>query len=281
MTIFQTFWRSAVEEFVLLIKYLFLGIVQGFTEPIPVSSSGHLVMIQHFLGIEVSGMSFELLVNSASLIAVLLIYREDILRLASNGYLYVTKRQESAKSDFRFIVYLIIATIPAGIVGVLFDDVIAEHLKGIKTIGITLLITGIALWSIRNMRGRKNDNDLSIKDSLIIGFAQMVALIPGISRSGATIVAAMALGTKQETALRFSFLLYIPVSLGGMVLSISDLVSDPQIGSLALPYLLAFIGSLIASYFSLKWFMNIMAKGNLIIFAVYCFIAGASVLIFG
>ena len=153
-----------MEEFVLLIKYLFLGIVQGFTEPIPVSSSGHLVMIQHFLGIEVSGMSFELLVNSASLIAVLLIYREDILRLASNGYLYVTKRQESAKSDFRFIVYLIIATIPAGIVGVLFDDVIAEHLKGIKTIGITLLITGIALWSIRNMRGRKNDNDLSIKE---------------------------------------------------------------------------------------------------------------------
>ncbi|MGM9923982.1 MAG: undecaprenyl-diphosphate phosphatase [Bacillus sp. (in: firmicutes)] len=263
-----------------MLKYLFLGIVQGFTEPIPVSSSGHLVLIQHYFGIEVKGMSFELLVNSASLIAVLLIYREDIWRLMQNGYLYVAKKEESAKSDFRFILYLIAATIPAGIIGVLFEDYISEHLKGLTTLGIALLVTGAALWSIRNLRGRKNDNDLSLKDAIIIGLAQVVALIPGISRSGATIVAAMSLGTKQETALRFSFLLFIPVSLGGMILSLSDILHDPQLSTLAIPYMLAFFGSLIASYFSLRWFMNIMAKGNLIYFAIYCFIVGAAVLIF-
>ncbi len=270
-----------MEEFLLLLKYTFLGLVQGFTEPIPVSSSGHLVLIQHFFGLKIEGMSFELLMNSASLIAVLLIYRQDIIRLVNNGWLYIAKKDESAKSDFRFIIYLIIATIPAGIAGVFFEDFISENLKGIKTLGVTLLITAIALWSIRNLRGRKNDNDLSIKDSIIIGLAQMVALIPGISRSGATIVAAMLLGTKQETALRFSFLLFIPVSLGGMILSFSDILTDPQLGTLALPYILAFIASLVASYYSLRWFMNIMARGNLGYFAIYAFIVGASVLLFG
>ena len=269
-----------MEEIILAIKYLFFGLVQGFTEPIPISSSGHLVLIQHYLGIEVSGMSFELLVNSASLIAVLLIYREDIWRLAHNGIIYVTKKEDSAKSDFRFIVYLIVATVPAAIAALLFEDYIADKLKGVTTIGIALLITGVALWSIRNLKGRKNDNNLSFKDAFLIGLAQAVALIPGISRSGATIVAAMALGTIQETALRFSFLLYIPVSLGGMILSFSDIISDPQIASLALPYTLAFFGSLFMSYFSLRWFMNIMAKGNLIYFSIYCFIVGGFVLLF-
>lgn len=269
-----------MEEIILALKYLFLGIVQGFTEPIPVSSSGHLVLIQHYLGIEVSGMSFELLVNSASLIAVLLIYREDIWRLAHNGILYVTKKEESYKSDFRFIIYLIVATIPAAIIGLLFEDYIAEKLKGVVTIAIALLITGAALWSIRNLKGRKNDNDLSLKDAFLIGLSQAVALIPGISRSGATIVTAMALGTKQETALRFSFLLFIPVSLGGMILSFTDILNDPQLSTLALPYTLAFFGSLIMSYFSLRWFMNIMAKGNLIYFSIYCFIVGGFVLLF-
>ncbi|MFS0782895.1 undecaprenyl-diphosphate phosphatase [Bacillus sp. 1P06AnD] len=263
-----------------MLKYLFLGIVQGFTEPIPVSSSGHLVLIQHFFGLEIKGMSFELLVNTASLFAVLLIYRQDIIRLIKNGLLYITKKEESAKSDFRFILYLIVATIPAGVVGVLFDDYIAAYFKGIRTLAIALLVTGLALWLIRNLRGRKNDGDLTLKDAIIIGLSQVVALIPGISRSGATIVAAMALGMKQETALRFSFLLFIPVSLGGMVLSLTDLIADPQISSLAVPYTLAFFGSLVASYFSLKWFMNIMAKGNLIYFSIYCFIVGAAVLIF-
>ncbi|MGM9927259.1 MAG: undecaprenyl-diphosphate phosphatase [Bacillus sp. (in: firmicutes)] len=270
-----------MEELLLTIKYLFLGLIQGITEPIPVSSSGHLVLLQHFFGIEIEGMSFELLVNSASLIAVLLIYREDIWRLINNGLLYITKKDPSAKSDFRFIIYLIVATIPAAVIGLLFEDFIAENLKGVKTIAISLLVTGFALWIIRNLRGRKGDGDLSLKDAIIIGFAQVVALIPGISRSGSTIVAAMLLGTKQETALRFSFLLFIPVSLGGMILSFSDIFSDPQISTLAIPYTVAFFASLVASYFSLKWFMNIMAKGNLGYFSIYCFIVGISVLIFG
>lgn len=263
-----------MEDFFELLKYLFLGLFQGITEPIPISSSGHLEIAEYFFGLKIEGMSFALLVNTASLFAVLLIYREDILKLIRNGLRFIATKEKSAEGDFRFIIYLIIGTIPAGVIGVLFEDFIDEHLASIKTVGITLLVTGLALWLIRNLRGRKNDADLSYRDAIIVGLAQAVALIPGISRSGATIVAAMALGMKQETALKFSFLLYIPVSVGGMILGFSDILHDENLASLALPYTIAFIASLIASYFSLKWFMNIMAKGNLKYFAIYCFIVG-------
>ncbi len=267
-------------EFVTLLKYLFLGLLQGFTEPIPISSSGHLVLAQYFMGIETRSLSFELLVNAASLLAVLIIYKEDIIRLAKNGVSFIATRNAESKSDFMFIVYLVVATIPAGVIGVLFNDVISEVLKGVHIVGITLIITGVALFLIRNLRGRKQDGDITLKDSIIVGLAQAVALIPGISRSGATIVASMGIGMKPETALRFSFLLYIPVSLGGTLLSITDIANDPNLSQLFIPYLGAFIVSFIASYFSLKWFMGIMARGNLVYFSIYCFIIGAAVLIF-
>ncbi|WP_270181617.1 undecaprenyl-diphosphate phosphatase [Alkalihalobacillus sp. CinArs1] len=269
-------------ELWVLLKYALLGLLQGFTEPIPISSSGHLVIAKEYFNLETKGLSFEVLMNFASLIAVLIIYRRDLIRLTTNGLSYMTSKNKAAKDDFMFIVYLVIGTIPAAVLGILFGDLIGENLSHYKTVGVTLLITGVALWLIRNLRGGKGDQDLNLKDALIVGFAQAIALIPGISRSGATIVAAMGVGMKQETALRFSFLLFIPVSVGTMVFGIGDILADQRLrlDDLLIPYIVAFLLSLIASYFSLKWFMNIMARGNLIYFAIYCFIAGALVLIF-
>ncbi|MFD2671588.1 undecaprenyl-diphosphate phosphatase [Marinicrinis sediminis] len=269
-----------MEELLLLLKYVFLGTLQGFTEPIPISSSGHVVLAQDLLGLEIRGLSFETLVNFASLLAVLLIYRQDLVQLTTGSLGYLTGRQPERKSDFMFVVYLIIATIPAVIIGLWFGDLIADQLKGVKVIGITLLITGVALWAIRNLKGRKLDQNLNVVDAIIVGLAQAIALVPGISRSGATIVAAMGRGMKQETALKFSFFLYIPISLGSMVLQGSELISDPKLGELWLPYLLAFICSLIASYYSLRWFMGMMQRGNLKAFAYYCFAVGIAVLLF-
>lgn len=269
-----------IQQLYILLKYIFLGLLQGVTEPIPISSSGHVELAQHFLGIQMEGLSFALLVNSASLIAVLIIYRHDIYRLIINSLSYIKNEDKTVKGDFQFIVYLAIATIPAGILGVLFEDYIAEKLAAsVKFIGFSLILTGFALWFIRNLRGRKGDAQITLRDAIIVGLAQAVALIPGISRSGATIVAAMALGMKQDTSLRFSFLLYIPVSVGGMILGFKNIITDPQITILAIPYTVAFIASFIASYFALKWFMNIMARGELRYFSYYCFIAGALVVI--
>lgn len=262
------------------IQYALLGLLQGFTEPIPVSSSGHLVIAERLFGIHAEGFGLEVLVNFASLLAILAIYRKDLVRLASRVWGYLRTGREDYRPDFRFALYLVLATVPAGLAGVLANDFLAEHFKGMRTVGITLLVTGAALWLIRNLRGKRNDAGLTLRDALLIGLAQTVALIPGISRSGATIVAALGLGLKQETALRFSFFLFIPISVGSMVLEGPALVRDPAFGSLAGPYLTAFLCSLAASYFSLKWFMGIMARGNLYGFALYCFAAAIGVLVF-
>ncbi len=271
-----------MEEILLLIRYLFLGLLQGFTEPIPISSSGHLVMAKEIFNLEgADNLSFEVLVNFGSLIAVLMIYWKDIVNIAKNGINYIVTKKQEYYDDFMFIIYLVVATVPAAIIGLLFEDMIADIFgKEGKLIGITLFVTGIALWIIRNLRGNKNDGALTMKDAVIIGLAQSVALIPGISRSGATIVAAMLLGMKQETALRFSFLLFIPVSAGTMALSVGDMVQDDNFSTLWIPYVIAFIAALVATYYSLRWFMNIMAKGNLKYFAFYCFIVGILAVIF-
>jgi len=269
-----------LDELWTLVQYFILGLVQGITEPIPISSSGHLIIFRELFGIEAKGLSFEIFVNTASLLAVIVIYWSDIVRLVKNGFIYIIKRDPAAKSDFQFIIYLIIATIPVGIVGVLFGDAIGEALSGINVVGITLLITAVALWIIKDLRGKKRDGDLTVKDSIIVGLAQTVAVTPGISRSGATIVASMLTGMKQETALRFSFLLYIPVSLGTAILDIPDMVQDEVFQSLLIPHIIAFITSFIASYFALKWLMNIMANGKLQYFSYYCVIVGLLVLIF-
>src|SRR5690625_4989728 len=194
---------SFFETIIELLKYLFLGFVQGFTEPIPISSSGHVVLIRELFDLHIRGLSFEIIVNFGSLIAVLLVYRQAVRRLINNGFHYLVKSDPEAKSDFQFVLLLFIATIPTGIIGLLFEDYISNKLSGVVIIGFTLIITGVALWIIRNLTGKKHDDELTVKDAIIIGLAQSIALVPGISRSGATIVAAMLLGIKQETALRF------------------------------------------------------------------------------
>lgn len=267
-------------DLILILKYVILGAVQGFTEPIPVSSSGHLIIAQQLLGVDRKGLAFEILANTASLIAILIVFRADIGRLISGSYNYIRTRQPQYKSDFMFSLYVVLGTIPAVIIGLLFKDQIEAYFSSIQSVAICLLLTGVALWLIRNLRGKKRDGDLSTKDALIVGFAQAIALVPGISRSGATVIASIATGMKQETALRFSFMLYIPVSLGGLVLGVSDILDDPERTSMALPYLAAFITTFVVTYFAMRWFMNIMAKGNLRYFAYYCFIGAALMLIF-
>ena len=130
------------------------------------------------------------------------------------------------------------------------------------------------------MRGTKTDSTMTLKDAIIVGFGQAIALTPGISRSGATVITGIARGLKQETAMRFSFMLYIPVSLGSIVLGVTDFLDEPNKMDLALPYLVAFISTLIMTYFAFKMFMGIMKSGKLQYFTYYCFIVGILLLLF-
>lgn len=268
-----------MEDFILLIKHFIIGIVQGITEPIPVSSSGHVMIASEILGLGEQGFTFAILTNTASLLAVLFIYREDIIRLIVHSLRYIQTRNSRYAADFRFVLLIIIGSIPAGVLGILLSDVIAENVS-MTTIAIMLFVTGTAIWLIRNMRGKKSDADITVKDAFLVGLGQAVALTPGISRSGATIISAIAVGMKQETALRYSFMLYIPVSLGSVVLGISDFVNEPNKAELALPYAVTFIATVFMTYFAMKWFMGIMKHGKLIYFTYYCFIVGALLLIF-
>lgn len=229
-------------DIVLIIKMIIIGLVQGFTEPIPVSSSGHVMIVSEILGLGEQGFTFAILTNTASLLAILYIYRQDIIRFAINSIRYIKTKNLSYKSDFRFVCFIVIGTIPAGVLGIILNDYIAENIS-MTTIALMLFVTGVALWLIRNIKGIKDERDITIKDAFIVGLGQAVALTPGISRSGATVISAIAIGMKQDTALRFSFMLYIPVSIGGVILGFSDFLNEPNKIDLAIPYLVAFIAT--------------------------------------
>ncbi|MFS0559347.1 undecaprenyl-diphosphatase UppP [Terribacillus sp. 179-K 1B1 HS] len=259
-----------MDFWIMLGKYIVLGIIQGISEPIPISSSGHLIIAQHLLGLGVEDLSFEVVVNTASLIAVILVYKSEITRLAVSSYQYLWKREDSQKDDFKLVLYLIIGTIPAAVLGFLLNDFIGENLKSTFTVGVALLLTAISLFFIRNIQGTKNMHKMSWKEALLIGLGQAIALIPGISRSGATVVTAMLTGLNRDTALMFSFLLYIPVSLGASILEIPDLFHQNFTSENLIAYAAAFLASLVCTYFALKWFIDIMKKGKLIYFSIYC-----------
>lgn len=264
-----------------LIKYLFLGLIQGFTEPIPVSSSGHLVIFRHLINSNVlNDLNFEILLNFGSLIAIVIFFRKDIFELLHDFFGYLKTKENKYKANFKYCWLIVIGTIPAGLMGFILKDFIEGKLGGIKIIGAALLITAIFLFLIKNLKGTKEDKDITYKDALIIGLFQAVALFPGISRSGATIVGGMFLGFKRETAFKFSFMLYIPISLATMLLGMTDLIDSNISMNLWISYALATCVSGIVTYFATKWFNGIMKKGKLVYFVWYCLIVGLLVFCF-
>src|SRR5690625_2667987 len=282
---YENMWRrgfimGVYAKLSLLLTYICLGLLQGFTEPLPISSSGHVVILRHLFDVNIEGLSFEIIVNFGSFIAILFVYRWQVIRLIKNSLLFVLHKDPTKRIDFRFAILLMIATVPTGIIGLLLKDVISKRLSTVTVVGITLLITGFALWIIRHLTGYKDDQHITLKDAIIVGCAQAIALIPGISRSGATIVAAMLIGIRRQTALKFSFLLYLPVSFGVTILSIDDIVLDGQLSSLWVPYTIALLTSIIATYYALRLFIHVMMKGRLKYFTYYCLVLGLLTLLF-
>ena len=175
--------------------------------------------------------------------------------------------------------HFVIATIPAGLIGLIYKDSI-EKVMNLKMVGMSLLMTAGLIFLIRKYKGKKDEDKLTVKDSIIIGLYQALALLPGVSRSGSTIAAGMFRDLKREAALKFSFMLYIPISLATMVLGVSDFVKSPNISTLWLPYLLGTITAAFVTFYTLRLFKNIIIKGKLIYFSIYCFILGLILLIF-
>lgn len=259
-----------IEKIIQLLTYIFLGALQGFTEPLPISSSGHLVIFRELFHIEASGLSFEIIVHFGSLLAIIALYRKEITTLLSESYIFITTRNKRYKKTFHYVFYLLLATFMTGSIGLLVEPFISTKLMNIRYIGYSLIATGIFLWVIRRLHGYKTDTTITWKDACTIGLLQTLALIPGISRSGVTIVVAMLLGFKRDTALRFSFLLYIPVTFGIQLLSLPTIIQDALFHENFILYSVSFLTAIITTYVALKWFISVMLQGRLIIFTLYC-----------
>lgn len=262
-----------------LLKYIFLGFIQGFTETIPVSSSGHLMIFKTIMNMDVDFDTIAILTNFGSVIAILILFRKDIIKLITGFFKYLNSKDKKSKVEYKYCWLIVLGCIPAGFAGLLVSklNLFDKIEDNVKIVGISLMITALLLYLIRDFKGKKVDQDLSIKDALTVGIFQILGLFPGISRSGSTIVGGMFSGLKRDTAFKYSFMLYIPMSLAAMALEITELNLE---SSLMINYLSAILVSTIVTFLVTKWFRKIVNEGKLIYFSVYCLIVGLLVVIF-
>lgn len=263
-----------------LIMYMILGLIQGFTEPIPVSSSGHLVIFNALLNVEeLNDLNFEIFVNFGSFIAICLFYRKEIISIIKDFFMFIKTKDKKYEINYKYAWLIVIGTIPAGIVGILAKDVI-ESIASVKIVGVSLLITAIMLFMVKDIKGEKKKENMTFKDALVIGLFQVVALFPGISRSGSTLVGGMSRNLERDAAFKYSFMLYLPISVATMLLGVLDVIENPISNTLILPYILGMTTAGILTYFSIGWFKNIMEKGKLKYFVYYCLIMGIITILF-
>ena len=238
-----------------------LGMVQGLTEFLPVSSSGHLVIMQQFLGIQEPPLTFDIMVHLGTVVAVIAAFWSDIVDIIR-------------RPTQRLVLMILIGAIPTGLIGVLFKPIFESFFSSLLVVGIGLLITGLLLWFAEYFAfGYKSIREMTIVDALIIGTIQGVAITPGISRSGSTIAGGLLTGLDRELAARYSFLLSIPVILGATLLEARDLWQN----QLSIDYAPLIVGSAIAvvtGFFAVKVVIKIVKQGRLSIFSYYCWVVG-------
>jgi len=247
-----------------IIQDSILAIVQGLTEFLPVSSSGHLAVLQNYFGnVDVS---LDVFLHLATLLAVLVYFFKDITAILADFFTFKTKSE-----NFKLAIYIIIASIPAGIFGFWLNDKIDAIFSNLILVAFGFIISRMFLFTASFI---KKDKPVNLKNTFMIGLAQALAILPGISRSGSTVSTGMLLGISKEKAIRFSFLLSIPAIIGASLLKINE----STIGfSLIVPFILAFLSGLLAIHIFLK---KISAK-NLKYFAYYCWIVALAVIVLG
>lgn len=271
-----------------IIQAIILGMVQGLTEFLPVSSSAHLVIVPELLGAK-SSLAFDTLLHVGTLVAVVGYFWKDILAmikafLSSLKDLFRGKFREGVKEDpFKRMTWLVlVGTIPAGLMGVLLKDQFESLFNSVTAVGFFLLITGVILWAAEWINRKNSDKkgkrikEVSFTNSLVIGLFQGFAIAPGISRSGSTIAASLFSGLERKLAARYSFILSIPAILGAALIQTKDIVSfDSNLGVL----FGGFISAMIFSYLAVKFMMGYIQKHSLVIFSYYCWIVGGLTLI--
>lgn len=260
-----------------LLEAVILGIVQGLTEFLPVSSSGHLVLAQELLDVHVEGITFEVFVHFGTLLSVVFVYRRELaalIRAFGKGLAGLGRIREHYRMDryFRWVAYIIIGTIPAGAIGVQFEAPIERAFNDPRLVAVMLGVTGTILLLTRYIRPPQRE--LTLARAVLVGCAQAVAILPGLSRSGTTISAALFLGVGKEEAVRFSFLLSIPVILGATLLKLGELLRQPPAAGELLGLAAGTGAAFISGYSAIKFLIRVARGGKLDYFAWYCYAAG-------
>lgn len=259
------------------LQALILGIIQGLTEYLPVSSSGHLEIGNAILGVELEeNLTFDVMLHVATVLSTLVVLWSEIDWI-TRGLL---KFQMNAET--KYFLNIVVSMIPVGIVGVLFKDQIEALFTGnLLLVGCCLMVTATLLTFTFFAKPRQKEN-ISWVDALIIGIAQAIAVLPGISRSGSTIATGLLLGNKKEKLAQFSFLMVIPPILGQALLSsLKFFKGDEAFGGVGLlPMAVGFIAAFLSGCLACKWMINIVKKGKLVYFGIYCAIVGAIAIIY-
>lgn len=253
------------------LKAILFGVIQGITEFLPVSSSGHLVLLHKVFSLPISNeMAFDVALHFASLLAVIIYFRDDIFLMFNSFFKSLCGKHDEFS---RLSWFIVVGTIPAGLAGYFFSDMIEEKFRGVLTIAVMLVLVGV-LFIIgekfsKNIKEHKNIN---LSRAVIIGFAQAIALIPGTSRSGITIIAGLFAGLQRDRAVRFSFLLSIPIILGAFVKKIPHLSGVDLGGEEIVVLLVSGFSAFFAAFYTIKYFIRFTRDKGLEIFAYYRFI---------
>lgn len=251
-----------------------LGLIQGLTEFLPVSSSGHLAIAQHFLaGFEQPGLLYDVLLHAATTLAVVIYFRRDVWNLLSCLFRPV----EQSRQDRHVLFMLVVGSVPTAVIGFSGKDFFEGLFENLTVIGLMLIVTATLLILAEKIRrdGRPLDR-INPKDALLVGLTQGLAIIPGISRSGSTIACLLLRGIDGEAAARFSFLLALPAVGGAMLLSLKD-VQHVAVADLPI-YGLGAATAFVSGLFAIRCLMNVVKRKRLIGFAIYCLLVGSSVL---
>ncbi|MCM3760350.1 undecaprenyl-diphosphatase [Alkalihalobacillus oceani] len=259
-----------------ILEALIFGIVQGITEFLPISSTAHIVITQILLGYTFPGLGFEIFLHLASILAVIIYFRADLLTIIKGFFGYITSRSAEHRTSFYFALYIIVATFITGVLGLVLENAIRDVFKTPPFIAATLALTGLFLIIIERFArlGNRTEKEMTFVDAIIVGLGQTISVMPGVSRSGATLITALFIGLNKDTAVRYSFLLSIPVILGSTVLAIGDFMEGSIIADIGVASLvIAFLATFVFSWLGIVWLIDFLKKSKLIYFALYCFAA--------
>lgn len=259
------------------IEALVLGLIQGLTEYLPVSSSGHLAIGSALFGIQgEENLTFTIMVHVATVLSTLVILWKEV------DWIFKGLFKFQMNDETKYFLNIVVSMIPVGIVGVFFKDAVEDVFgSGLMIVGAMLVLTSVLLAFSYYAKPRQKEK-ISLRDAFIIGLAQACAVMPGLSRSGSTIATGLLLGNKKEKLAQFSFLMVIPPILGEAFLDVVKAMKGEAVsaGIDTLPLIVGFVAAFVSGCLACKWMINIVKKGKLIYFAIYCAIAGVVTMLF-